>query len=202
MHGGRIVADGAPREVLREELLRRVYRCDVRVGPNPTNGTVNVFPAPRLTAERSGAGVRVHVVGGGGTAEEVLRRLVLCRYTVTCGVVNQGDTDADVAASLGIETALEKPFSPVGTSALARAAELARAAQALVVCGTPFGPGNVANLQLAEDALAAGKPVLLMDGVPGRDFTPDRRAAAMTADLLKRGAVTWQHIADLLDALP
>jgi iron complex transport system ATP-binding protein len=202
LHQGRVVADGAPRDVLREDLLRRVYRCDVRVGPNPTNGTVNVFPAPRLTAERSGTDVRVHVIGGGGTAEEVLRRLVLCRYTVTCGVTNQGDTDAEVAALLGVETAMEKPFSPISAGALEAARALMQPAQAVVVCGMPFGTGNAANLQLAEEALAAGKRVLIMDGVQDRDYTPDRRATARAEALVRQGAVTWQHVADLIDALP
>jgi iron complex transport system ATP-binding protein len=53
MSGGRIVADGAPEEVLTEPLLREVYGAPVRVSSDPLLGVplVTVLPA-RLDAAR------------------------------------------------------------------------------------------------------------------------------------------------------
>jgi iron complex transport system ATP-binding protein len=198
---GRLVADGTPRDVLNEELLRRVYHCEVRVQQSPASGAVLVLPAPRLTALRPGKEMRVHVVAGGGCGEEVLRRLLLCGCTVTCGVLNELDSDAEAAAALGIETALEKPFSPVGPVALQKAQSMALRADALIVCGVPFGPGNAVNLDLAAQALAAGKRVFLMEGIETRDYTPDRRAARRASELVAAGARPWRSLADLLQML-
>lgn len=47
LHEGGIVADGTPGEVLTEETLKQVYRCDVRVRRDPEYGTVTVTPPPR-----------------------------------------------------------------------------------------------------------------------------------------------------------
>ncbi len=44
---GRIRADGAPAEVLRADVLREVYHCDVRVESDPANGGVLVTPVRR-----------------------------------------------------------------------------------------------------------------------------------------------------------
>ena len=202
LDAGRIVADGRPAAVLTEENLRNVYRCEVRVHADPASGTLSVLPAPRLPGRRIGQGRRVHVVGGGGCAEEVLRRLTLCGYTVTCGVLNRGDSDAEVAEALGIEAALEQPFSAISPAALDAARRQARSADALVLTQVPFGSGNLANLDLPAEALAAGKPVLVMTGIETRDYTPGGEAIRRVSALLAAGARPWRDLSELPGLLP
>lgn len=202
MDHGCLVSDGAPSTVLNEETLRRVYRCDVHVQKNPASGSIIVTPARRLASGFSGRGFRIHVIAGGGCGEECLRSLSLCDYTVTCGVLNQADSDAEVALALGLEVALEKPFSRIGQAALDAARKAAERADAVVICGVPFGPGNTANLLIAREALARGGRVLIMEGVDRRDFTPNREAVNAVSDMIRDGARTWHDMADLLDALP
>ena len=199
---GVLAADGTPHEVLTEEQLRRVYHCDVRVQINPANGAVLVLPAPKPPATHSGSGIRIHVIAGGGCGEEILRRLLLQDYTLTCGVLNEGDSDAVAAAAMGIPTALEKPFSPMGAAALAQAREMIAQCDAVVVSGVPFGSGNCANLELAGDALKRKKPVFLMEGLDARDYTPTRAAAALAARLAAEGAQTYRGVAELASRLP
>jgi ABC-type cobalamin/Fe3+-siderophores transport system ATPase subunit len=43
---GRIVADGAPSDVVTEDLLADVYRVEARVIPHPANGLPTVVPLP------------------------------------------------------------------------------------------------------------------------------------------------------------
>jgi iron complex transport system ATP-binding protein len=198
---GRLVADGTPAEVLTEERLRQVYHCDVRVQPNPVSGSVMVTPSPRLASGHSGKGIRIHCVAGGGSGEEILRRLHLCDYTVTCGVLNQGDSDSQTASALGMEGTFEQPFSAVSAEKFVEAEEQVRTANAVVICPTPFGPGNAVNLDLATRALDRDIPVLLAAGVGDRDYTPDRRAAKTAAQLVERGAREWQTVADLFKLL-
>lgn len=202
MDNGEIVADGPAADVLTEERLGQVYHCKVHVQLSAATGSVNVLPAPRLIDEQSGRGLRIHIVCGGGSGEVVMRRLLLGGYEVTCGVLNRGDSDAEVAAALDVEVALERPFSPIGEKALAAAETMADRADALVVCAVPFGPGNVVNLDLAERVLRAGKPVLIMGDVAARDYTRDHAGEHRARQLNELGAVRWETLTDLTERLP
>lgn len=198
---GRVVADGAPAETLREPLLREVYHCELRV-QRDSDGGVTVRPVGPAWRPSSPLGRRVHVVCGGGTGAEVFRRLMLGGCRLSAGVLNEGDTDAVAAAALGIPTALEKPFSPIGEAALERARELLRDAEVVILCATPFGPGNFPNLQLAEEALARGLPVWVHDGgLDERDFTPDGVALRRLKVLLSAGARPWRTVDQVLESL-
>ena len=66
-------------------------------------------------------------------------------------------------------------------------ATLARAADAVVVCQVPFGHGNVANLAAAVAAARAGKRVVLIGDIEGRDFTGGA-ADALWREALEAGA--------------
>ena len=201
LDAGTLIADGPPAEVLTAERLRHVYHCDVQVQPNPISGSVMVTPTPRLAPAHSGQGTRVHCIAGGGSGEEVLRRLHLCDYSVSCGVLNEGDSDSQTAHALGIQTVLEQPFSAVSAEAFVAAETIVRVAQAVVVCPTPFGPGNAVNLDLALRAREQSIPVFLAAGVTERDYTPDRRATKDAARLIEQGAQEWDSVADLFALL-
>jgi iron complex transport system ATP-binding protein len=198
---GRLVADGTPAEVLTEKMLRDVYHCGVKVERNSQSGSIMVVPRPRLVSSGSLQGMRVHVVAGGGCGEDVLRRLSLCGCKVTCGVLNGGDRDAGVADALNFETVLEKPFSPVGGDAFLAAERLAADARVMVVCGVPFGSGNVVNLELAERMQKQGVAVYMMTGISERDFTPDQKATTIAKRMVSAGASEWKSSADLFDLM-
>jgi iron complex transport system ATP-binding protein len=46
LDGGRVAADGTPDEVLRPDVLRAVYHCDVSVQRDAETGALRVFPKP------------------------------------------------------------------------------------------------------------------------------------------------------------
>ncbi len=199
---GRLMADGAPAAVLTEEHIKRVYHCAVRVQSDPQSGALHLLPTPRLpNGGAVGRGVHVHVVAGGGCGEETLRRLALCGYTLSVGVLNQGDLDAEVADALGARLALEKPFSHVSSAALAAAQALSKQAAAVVLSPAPFGPGNLPNLDLLEAAQVAGQQVFICDGIEARDYTPGHTAIARVKALLAAGAIPWHTPTDLTERL-
>jgi iron complex transport system ATP-binding protein len=192
---GRVAATGAPSDVLREDLLEDVYRCKLTVRRDPT-GALTVLPNRTGTAP---TGQRVHVICGGGSGVEILRRLCLAGWRVSCGALNRGDSDAQAAAALGVEVVLEKPFSALSAEALAQAGRLAAGADVVVVAEVPFGPGNVQNLEVAR---RAGKPVWVNTRqLEARDFTPGREAVAIVRALVAGGATPWEHVGDLLARL-
>ena len=199
---GTMIADGAPSAVLREDILRDVYHCDIRVGQEPHTGAVLVMPTRRLTEPQAGQHLRVHVIAGGGCGGEILRRLSLAGHRVSCGVLNQQDTDAQMAEALGIDVVLEKPFSPIGMAALEQAKVLAADAAAVIICEVPFGPGNVVNLEIADQVLQRGGRVLINDHhLENRDYSPNRQALAWIRRLMEAGATPWHQINQALGAL-
>ena len=199
---GRLVADGEPRDVLTEEMLRGVYRCEVRVHEDAAGGGISILAPPRLRDVGISGGLRIHVVAGGGCGEPVLRRLSLCGCMLTCGVLNRGDFDADAAAGLSIESTLELPFSPVSRRSLAEAMRLAGDADLVVLTQVPFGSGNLANLEILERAQAAGKPVFIASGIEDRDYTANQEATSRVRALLAHGANEYRDVTDLLAKLP
>ncbi len=190
---------GPPAEVLRPERLHRAFGISVRVEPDPLTGGPRVFPLLRgrqpVHLDRA-----VHVVCGGGSGGEILRRLVLARARVSAGPLNRGDTDAELCRALGIRAVLERPFSPVGERALSGAGSLMRAADAVVVGPVPWGPGNVRILETVERVLEAGRPVFLVDPSPERDFSGGRAREALRR-LEARGARRVVDARELVEAL-
>ncbi len=199
---GRVVANGSSSDVLTERILSDVYHCDVRVQQHVGSGSVTISPAHRLTPTRAGQGIRVHLVAGGGSGEELMRRLILAGYEVSCGVLNNGDSDTEIAHALGVKTTLEAPFSPISNEALQRSLEAASSADVIIVCDVPFGPGNVANLKIAEHAGRQKKPVLIAGSIEKRDYTHNKAASAISTKLLAAGARTWHGIPEVMKQLP
>ena len=198
---GALVAHGTPAEVLREERLREVYHCDVRVRCE-SGRAPEVRPERRPQPAAGGRAKKVHVLSGGGSGAELLRLLVLTGHQASCGPLNMGDSDALAAAALDVRAALEKPFSPLGAEALDAARAFAADAEVLVLAEVPFGSGNVALLALAEEALERGARVLVNTrNLEQRDFTPHRTALPRLQTLLARGARAWQHADEVFQAL-
>ncbi|MEB4614980.1 ABC transporter ATP-binding protein [Leucobacter sp. M11] len=54
LHGGRIVAEGAPSEVLTEGLVREVFGLDAVIGRDPESGTPTVVPRARQPLSPAG----------------------------------------------------------------------------------------------------------------------------------------------------
>jgi iron complex transport system ATP-binding protein len=54
LDAGRVAADGPPREVLRPDLLARVYRHGIDVFPHPTTGAPVVVPLPAWPCAAAG----------------------------------------------------------------------------------------------------------------------------------------------------
>jgi iron complex transport system ATP-binding protein len=191
---GRIVTDGTPDEVMTPVNLSRAYGGDLRVTRNPASGR------PFLVTTGTGRGseasaLRIHVICGGGTGLEVLSALHRRGYRLTAGVLNRLDSDEQAAAVLSIPTALEAPFSPIGEAARLAADAMIREADVVVVTAVPLGKGNLANLELALQALLSSKPVFLLGGDPAeRDFTRGA-AVALWQRLREKGARLAEDLA-------
>jgi iron complex transport system ATP-binding protein len=161
--------------VVTPGLLRDVYGVDAGVVLDEATGRpwIRLGPA-RPVPLRSGR--RVHVIGGAGRAAPLLRRLTEAGYDVSVGVLHATDTDAVVAERLNLVRVSVPPFSEIDGESAEECRRLMAAADLMVVCDAPFGPGNLANLHLALAAARAGTRTVLLEQIPmaERDFTEGR----------------------------
>lgn len=190
-----VVAEGglgdahAPEKIITADTLREVFGVRAVVGTDPVTGSVTVTPVLRDEAVASERHGTVLVVGGAGSAAPLMRRLVLAGWDVTAAALNGGDADAVLADALGIEYAQIPPFAPMDSESAVKVAQLAEAADAIVVCAVPFGHGNIDNLLVAT---RSRKPMVLIGDIDGRDFT-NGAAEAYWREALDHGA---QVVAD------
>lgn len=166
MKDGGILADGAPEAVVTRENLSEAYGVKALVYKNRISGLLD-FHIPGQTEDRRG--IRVHVIGGGGSASGVIRQLYESGFQVTAGVFAHGDSDLGSMDVFGIRALVCQPFSEIGDEALNDNINLIRGAQLTILCDMPFGQQNLKNL---EAAAYANSLVLIEDSRPeDRDFT-------------------------------
>lgn len=205
LSGGEVFADGSPDEVITAENVQSVYGSAVWVRKHPTSGRPYVLsPGSRAAASRlseRSAGVRVHVICGGGSGGQVFLRLLEAGCEVTAGVINIGDTDQEAAESLGIEYVENEPFSAISEAAERANEEFIGKADAVVVAGVPFGRGNLPNLAAAVRAAAAGKRVAIIgerEKFGERDFA-DGRGVELVEELISKGASVIASVDEIAD---
>ena len=204
MRGGRIVAEGTPDLVLTAENLRAAYDAEAQIGANPATGRPMLLAVHSTRASSAEAGAhRIHVVCGGGTGVGILGVMVRAGYSVTAGALNRLDTDAAAGEALGIEMALEAPFSPIGPDARKECAALMAAARTVMIAPVPFGHGNLANLELALEAQGRGSSIVLLGNgdVTGRDYA-DGAATALFERLIAGGAGCYSTVDDWMASVP
>ena len=200
MSEGVIVTEGRPEDVVTVELLRTVYgvRADVVTSPATGRPTVSVGPPETAVATIP---VRALVVGGAGRAAPLFRLLAERGVQVTAGVLHGTDTDDEVAERLDLERVSVPAFAVIDDESAAAWRGLAAAADVIVVCDIPVGPGNLRNLELALESARDGMSIVLLDSTPisERDFTAGR-ATQIWRELVDHGRCVASY-EDAVDAV-
>ncbi|GIV08282.1 MAG: ABC transporter [Fimbriimonadales bacterium] len=203
MHAGRIVAQGAPDEVLQPALLEPVYHTPVLRHTNPLTGRPLLFPLSHAIAPTFPLDTRhAFVIAGGGSGAELYYALLEAGWRVSTGVLNLLDTDEEIARALQLEHITEQPFSPISAETYQRAQSLVAQTQTVIIADTPFGHGNLRNLELALWAQERGIPVYAVSSQPihERDYTGGA-ATRMWSQLIEKGMRTAYRVENLLAEL-
>ncbi|WP_049899616.1 ABC transporter ATP-binding protein [Halococcus agarilyticus] len=140
---GRVVATGPPESVLTETHVERAFDADAAVTRHPVTGAVDVT----ATADRPERDVRVHVLGGGRAGARAVAALADAGFSLSAGVLPNGDVALETADAHGVETVTAAPFAPIDEHTRERAAAAVRAADVAVLVG-----GGETNRRLATDA--------------------------------------------------
>lgn len=205
---GRVQADGSPDDVITADNIRRVYGAEVWVRRHPATSRPYVIAgvkpgsAPSVDRDMLSRTV-VHVIGGGGTAAPVLAKLTRRGYSITCGVLNEGDADQEVAEALDIPYVSQPVFAEATPESQEKHRELMLAADVVVLTDVPVGHGNLHNMEVALEAVRAGKPAVAIkpDLISERDFT-EGKAAELVREMLALGiasATTADEVAHAVE---
>jgi iron complex transport system ATP-binding protein len=170
---------------------------------NPLTGRPLLFAlgsdaAPRVAPDAPHA----FVIAGGGAGAELYYALLAAGWRVSTGVLNLLDTDEEIARALKLEHITAPPFSPISDEAYQRAQQIIADADAVVIADTPFGHGNLRNLQLALWAQAQGVLVyaLTIRPIEQRDFT-EGEATRLWRQLLTNGMHTAARAEEILSQM-
>lgn len=165
---GRVLAQGKAEEVLTVDNLQAAYGQGVLPYYNSIIGQwdINMFKP------KASGGKKVHVIGGGGKAAPVLKKLLELGYNVSLGVVNKNDTDESCAAFFQVPAIINPPFSKIEAGNQAKNMAALQAADYAVLCSIDFGEYNLDNL---TDLFYAAELFILEDSpIEERDYTGGR----------------------------
>lgn len=201
LKNGRVYKDGSPVEVITEANIREVYEANVVVSDNAITGAPHIIPISKLMSrEYRKHDLKVHLICGGGSGSRLMRLLAIEGYQVSVGVLNTGDTDHQLAKSLGMEVIEESPFSHISDEAHNRNVAQVRASDVVVLSRVPIGVGNLKNIIAARTALEAGVQVILLGDFDGMDYT-DGEATAIFNELRSSGAITAKDESEALSII-
>ncbi|CAA7603230.1 Putative ABC transporter [Acididesulfobacillus acetoxydans] len=146
---GKILASGAPEEILSDERVAELYDIDCANFSNCLGGI----------ELRNGGGAGVFVLAGGGSGALVYRLLNKQGFSLSTGVISENDIDYHVGRALGATVISEKPFEEISKSALNRAVFAGAQAAYILDAGFPLGTQNRRNLDLVKQILAQGRTI-------------------------------------------
>ena len=172
LNGGEKTADGPVGEIIREEVLKPVYRIDLVTRENSLTASPEIVALrSNREAERKLNGRRVHVICGGGSGSRIIEGFYNQGWQVSCGVLSSGDSDYNLARSLGLEIVEEKPYSPVSDRACEANLAAACRADAVVLADVDIGMSNLRNVTVLKDV--AGPEIVILRENAG-DYTGGR----------------------------
>jgi iron complex transport system ATP-binding protein len=196
LHQGRVAVEGSVESVLASAEIERVYGAAFdRINDARTGRTILV---PEIYPEkaRSDKPMRIHFIGGGGSAAALLTEAWQLGHVQSLGVALKGDSDLDAAARAGAQAIVA---DAMGSEEVRAGLELASQSDVVIVSAAPYSAANLPNLALAYMAREAGIAVWIeaQDGL--WDYTGGQAAEAIEA-LLRADAelLTGQQIRERL----
>ena len=186
LNHGKVVADGTPDEVIKEEYLCKLYNMEMIVRENKILGKREIIPLRIIKDTTEKNGIKVHVICGGGTGEKILEKLNSLGFFVTAGIINRGDSDWEICKILNIPCVEAPPFSGFTQSQASDNMKLLTQANYVLVTNVPFGEGNLKNLEVL---LKTDKPIYFYKDQREIDYT-EGAATKMISQLIGKERFT------------
>ena len=196
---GQIAGVDTPQKIMTAENLEKVFKVKVEVEENPLTGAPQIIPLINTSTLHLNH-LKVHIFCGGGSGKSLLRKLHFGAATVTTGPLNHGDSDTEVATALNIQVVYEDPYQPFSPDSIEKTKGLLATSEVIIIATIWWGHGNVHCLELAQQELAKGKQLFLLNPAEDQDFT-DGAAWNCIQSLVKDGAIVCSNEEQLLQKL-
>lgn len=138
---------GSAEEIFTSEYIEKLYDLE-QGGFNALFGSSEL----PLTAGKP----EIFVIGGGGTAINLYRRLNRMNIPFAAGVLHENDIEYPVAKALAVRVITEKAFEPIRDEAFEKALEIMKQCSRVVCTVSEFGTMNMMNKKLLEQAVECG----------------------------------------------
>lgn len=175
---GEKIADGPAGEIICEDILKPVYRIDLVVRDNVLTSSPEIVPlrSSKDTTRRLN-GKTVHIICGGGSGSRIIENFYNHGWQVSCGVLSSGDSDYDLARSLGLTVIEEMPYSPISDKVSRNNLQMASTADLVVLADVDIGMNNLKNISILS-ALSK-TPICILREKAG-DYTGGRGETIIT----------------------
>ncbi|MFP8954963.1 heme ABC transporter ATP-binding protein [Natrialbaceae archaeon A-arb3/5] len=150
---GGVHAAGSPADVLTADDLAATFDANATVTTNPITGAETVTALPGSNdefGERNGTAARVHVFGSGPTAASVLARFESAEINASLGPVARGDTAAEAARQLGVDTVEVDPFTALSQAERRAVTNVIENADVTVLADPVISSGNLSVLEALD----------------------------------------------------
>ncbi len=171
LNNGEKIEDGKARDIIKEDILKPVYKIDLVVRDNPlTDAAEIVALRSNKTAKRMTNGKKMHIICGGGSGGYWLEHFHNKGWDVSCGVLNVNDSDYELSRSLGIDVVSEKPYCDISDEAYNANVRVMEEADVVLLADLDVGHSNLKNIEALEKVNPMTQKLFILRG-EGRDYT-------------------------------
>ncbi len=200
LKNGEIFEKGKPKHILTNENVSQVFNANVMIKRNPSTRTPYIVPISHIPSSTKTKDHRIHVICGGGSGSNLLKKLKQKGYSPSVGVLNVLDSDYETADSLGLDIVSEAPFSPISEEAFEKNKELIKNSETIIISDVAFGKGNLKNLISVKEALQNQELIIIENSkIEEKDHTGGE-AKKIYQDLSSKGLVA-QNLDEVFELL-
>jgi iron complex transport system ATP-binding protein len=145
--GNRILAHGAPEDILDDDKVAKLYDMDKASFSGSLGGV-------ELHGSKRGS---VFVVGGGGSGAQLYRSLVKHSLNVITGILPENDIDYHIAKAVNATIISDRAYHDISLKAYEKALKAMVKVNQVVDTGFPIGSSNLRNIELILQAIDSGK---------------------------------------------
>ncbi len=197
LNEGMVSKVGTPDEVIDEKVLRTIYDMEMIVRENKLLLFKEILPM-RTRKAKIDKTIKIHIICGGGTGEYIIQKLYSERYILSCGILNEGDSDFLLCKNLDIRCVFEKPFSVFSEEKIEENRQLVKDSDIILLTDIAVGSGNFINVKMIEDI--DDKQILILHSVD-RDFV-DGEYEILIKKLIKKENVKYvMNLKELFECL-
>lgn len=203
LNRGKIHKTGKPKEVITPDTIKEIYNITTKITWDDFANQVFIktLDSENVTISKD---LKIHIIPGGGSSVNILELLSTHSTNISMGVVNEGDLDWEKACELNIETVTAKSYSPITQENYIDNLKFIEKADIVILCNTPFGHGNIQNLEAIKYAEAKGKKIIIIGDkeFKKRDFTMEKKAELLFNEIIRGEKVsTAKNVQELYQFL-